>query len=37
MLEYPFERNLHVGVKYYEIKTADLRVFLQQRKWWLDL
>tara|TARA_R110000868_G_scaffold47787_1_gene156302 strand:+ start:287 stop:2386 length:2100 start_codon:yes stop_codon:yes gene_type:complete len=37
MLEYPFERNIHTGVKYYEIKTADLRVFLQQRKWWLDL
>ena len=37
MMDYPFERPLHTGIKYYEIKTADLKAFLQEKKWWVEL
>ena len=37
MADYPFERNLHTGIRYYEMKTADLKAFLQGKKWWVDM
>jgi len=37
MAEYPFVRNIHNGIKYYEIKTSELKAFLQEKKWWVEL
>ena len=37
MLDYPFERPFHTGIKYYEMNTADLKAFLQGKKWWVEM
>jgi hypothetical protein len=25
------------GIKYYEMKSADLKAFLQGQKWWIEM
>jgi hypothetical protein len=37
MLEYPFNRPIHSGIKYYEQKTEVLKEFLIEKKWWIEM